>query len=93
MTSSALSYQRSAKVFFSKLPDGQCAILDTDRSLYFGLNPVAARIWALLEAPSTIDALVKQLCSEFAVSEAQCRADVEKCIDQMQEKALVLRVA
>lgn len=86
------TYQRASHVFSSMMPDGEYAILDVERSTYYGLNPVAARLWELLDEPTTLEALVEKLVLEFEVAESQCRTEVERFIADMHAKALIERV-
>lgn len=57
---------------------------------YYGLNPVASRIWELLETPHTFNQLIDKLMQEFDIDEASCQRDVEAFLKQMMEKKLVV---
>lgn len=52
-------------------------MMNLERGTYVGLNPVAARIWELIETPCTIDALCDRLVEEFEVSPEVCRGETE----------------
>jgi hypothetical protein len=69
--------------------DGDLVMLDTRRSVYFGLDPVGHRIWALLEQPRSVDALCTELQARFDVAEETCRADVLAFVEQLVEAELV----
>jgi hypothetical protein len=51
-------------------------VLLTGELRYLGLDRVSEAIWALLEEPMTVDAVVDHLVQRFDVSADECRADV-----------------
>ena len=67
-------------------------MVDIEKGSYFSLNPVATRIWELLEQPLTLDSLRDQLLTEYDVSAEECRADVGEHLTQMQTLGLVREV-
>ena len=69
---------------------GERVILDLDRGVYYGLNEVGARIWAMMESPVTVDEIVTALLDEFEdVSRAECRDDVVNLLEEMEEQKLI----
>jgi len=50
---------------------------------YIGLNEVGARIWALLETPTSMDALCAQLVREFEVEPAVAQAETQAFLDNL----------
>ncbi|MDP3966997.1 MAG: PqqD family protein [Nocardioides sp.] len=56
---------------------------------YLGLDPIARRVWDLLEQPATLDDLVAALVTEYDVSPDQCRTDVTALVQAMAEHRLV----
>ncbi len=86
------------KTIFRRSPDfADCAvdraavILNADQHLYFGVNRVGARIWALLETPRTTSDLVRILLGDFAVDESVCRRETESFLRQLLDSKLVVR--
>jgi hypothetical protein len=69
--------------------DGDLVMLDPRRSVYFGLDPVGHRIWALLEEPRSVEALCAELQARYDVPEETCRADVLAFIQQLLDAELV----
>lgn len=67
-------------------------MLDLQKGKYFSLNPVAARIWALLEKPHSIDELCNSLIEEYDVDADQCRQEVEEYLSEMKNLDLILQV-
>ena len=69
--------------------DSELVMLDTDKSLYFGLDEVGRRIWELLEQPQSFEAICSALQNEFDVDPKTCRTDVRAFISEMAEAELV----
>jgi hypothetical protein len=56
------------------------------------LNPVAARIWDLLDGHRDVGAIVGTICEEYEVEPGTARADVDEFIQSLEEAKLVERV-
>jgi hypothetical protein len=67
----------------------EVAILDLDQSVYYGLDPVGARIWELLQQPTTLRAVLATVLAEFEVDDATARADLLALVDDLLERKLV----
>jgi len=68
---------------------GEAVILNLKTGVYFGLDPVGARIWKLLEEPKTLPELVTALLAEYEVDAARLEADVLALLDQLDESQLI----
>jgi hypothetical protein len=66
-------------------------ILDVDRGIYFGLDPIGSRIWELLEGEATCDEIAATLAAEYEVSEDQARNDLARLVEQLDGHGLVTR--
>lgn len=83
----------SASQVSSRVGD-EVAILDLDHSVYYGLDPVGARIWELLQEPRALQAVLATVLDEFEVDEATARQDLLALVDELLEKQLLeLRAA
>ena len=69
--------------------DDEVAILDLDRSLYFGLEGVGVQIWEALEKPRSVAELRDGLLETFDVSRAQCEEDVIQLVSSLREEGLI----
>ena len=69
--------------------DGEVLVLDLRTSLYFGMTGTAARIWQLLEAGETRDAIVAALAREFSAGTAAIEADVDSFLADLAARGLV----
>jgi len=64
-------------------------VLDVARARFVGLNAVGARLWALLETPSSADDLVARLLAEFEVDAATCRIETAAVLRDLVARGLV----
>jgi hypothetical protein len=69
--------------------DGEKIILDLRRGIYYGLNPVGADIWDLIQTPTAVDAIVDAITAEYEVDREQCMNDTVRLIETLHEKDLV----
>lgn len=69
---------------------GELMMMNIDRGIYVGLNPMAAEIWRLIETPRATDAICAALIDRFVVDPATCRAEVDAFIDKMVARGLVM---
>jgi hypothetical protein len=68
----------------------ETVILGGDKGLYFGLNPVGARVWELLDKPTDVRTIISVIVAEYEAPEATIRADVLKLINEFVEHGLVV---
>ncbi len=88
-----LKWQVSPEVLSSKI-DEEAILMSFEAESYFGLDPVGSRIWELLsKQAATANELVVLLMGEYEINETTCREDVQKFIDDMLAKKLILQVA
>ena len=67
----------------------EVAILDLERSLYFGLEGTGVQIWDALEQPRSASELCDQLVAKFEVSRSDCERDVMKLLASLQDEGLI----
>ena len=68
---------------------GEAVILDLERSVYYGLDPVGATVWRLLTVPRPVNELVDAVLAEFEVDREQCERDVVALLQEMAARGLV----
>lgn len=56
--------------------EGQTALMSILNGAYYGMDRVGSRVWALIEQPRAVSAVVDQLLQEFAVERATCEQHV-----------------
>lgn len=57
------------------------------------LNPVAARVWDLLDGARSVDSIVTTICDEYEVTAETAQADVDELLRSLETAHLVERVA
>jgi hypothetical protein len=55
----------------------------------YTLNPVAARVWSLLDGKRTIATIIDELCDEFDVDRETAHADVSTLLSDLAGASLV----
>ena len=67
----------------------EAAILSLSKTIYYGLNPVGARVWALLKTPTTIGDLRDMLVREYDVDAERCERDLLNLLEKMSVEGLI----
>ncbi len=73
----------------SDFMNGDVVILGLKDGVYYGLNPVGARIWDLIQQPTTVKALRETLLQEYEVDPETCTRELLGILNQMAEKGLI----
>ena len=71
----------------------ETVILGMGDGVYYGLDAVGARVWALLATPRRVSELVRVVVGEFDVTSEQCERDVLALLDELSERRLVREVS
>jgi len=69
--------------------EGEAVILDLGSGVYFGLNPVGARVWELLRGGRDLRSVQAALLEEFDVPASRCEADLLELVRRMAADGLV----
>ena len=80
--------QRNAEIIFTDLDD-TVVMMDAERGLYYELDPVATRIWNLLESARPVGEVCGVLAGEYDVTPEQCSDDVLGFIEEAAEMEIV----
>lgn len=67
----------------------EAVLLHLDQGIYYGLNPVGARVWQLLQTPQHVGAIVDVLQQEFEVERERCAQDVRELVAKLVQARLV----
>jgi len=78
----------SKEVIFQEL-EGEAVLLNMQSGIFFGLNPVAKRMWELLSELGQAERVLKQLLLEYDASEEKLRQDLVDFIEKLKSKGLV----
>jgi hypothetical protein len=69
--------------------DEGAVLLNLDTGVYFGLNPVGARIWELLETPRSEAELQASIAEELELDPEVALMDVREFLASLSERKLL----
>ncbi|MGA8409273.1 MAG: PqqD family peptide modification chaperone [Candidatus Acidiferrales bacterium] len=67
----------------------EAAILNLKNSVYYGMNPVGARVWELVKQPKVVSELRDALLNEYEVDDERCAQDLLALLQKMREEGLI----
>ncbi len=73
----------------AKMVGSEMVLLDYERGIYYGLNPVGARVWQLVAEGEAIDRIIEQLAGEYDVGRETLAADVATLLRELEAKELI----
>ena len=79
----------AAKDQISRDLDGEAVILNMKSGVYCGLNEVGARIWQLIQKPTSVKRIHDTMLEEYNVEPGQCEREVLALLHQMSDKGLI----
>jgi hypothetical protein len=68
---------------------GEVVILDLKAGIYYGLDPVGARVWELLQQPKRVCDLAEAIVAEYEVDRMQCEHDLRILLEDLAGKGLI----
>lgn len=68
---------------------GEVAILDLKVGKYYGLDPVGARIWELIQEPRTVETVRDTLLAEYDVEPERCERDLITLLGDLANVGLI----
>lgn len=69
--------------------DGELVMMDIVKGTYYGLDPVAARIWQAVAQPTSIADVCAQMLAQYEVDPATCEAEVLAFVADLEKAGLV----
>ena len=79
---------RSKKIDFAEIDD-TVVMMDVDEGRYYELDPVAARVWALIEPAPRVAEMCEALAAEYEVASETCRDEVGAFLEKLSRLAVV----
>jgi Coenzyme PQQ synthesis protein D (PqqD) len=67
----------------------EAAILNMKNSVYYGMNSVGTRVWALVKEPKRIGEVRDAIVHEYDVDSERCGRDVLELLEQMRDEGLI----
>jgi hypothetical protein len=84
-----ISYQPSENLLCQKIGE-EAVLLDMESSRYFGLTPVATRVWEMVSAGQPVAAAAEAIALEYGESQAKVLEDVAQFVETVSERGLLI---
>jgi hypothetical protein len=68
---------------------GDAVILNLDSGIYFGMNPLGARIWELVQQPIKVSDVQRELLKEYDIEPIDCQRDLLKFLETLRVQTLI----
>jgi hypothetical protein len=68
---------------------GEAAILNIKSGVYYGLDPVGARIWNLMQEPRAVIEIQNTITGEYDVEQEQCARDLISLLEKLLAEGLI----
>jgi hypothetical protein len=68
---------------------GEAAILNIKSGVYYGLDPVGARIWNLMQEPRKVSEIQNAITEEYDVEPEQCSRDLAGLLEKLLAEGLI----
>ena len=68
---------------------GEAAILNIKNGVYYGLDPVGARIWNLMQEPRAVSEIQTAITGEYDVEPERCARDLFGLLNKLLEEGLI----
>lgn len=68
---------------------GEAAILNIKNGVYYGLDPVGARVWNLLQEPRRVAEVRDAVAGEYDVEPARCERDLITLLEKLLAEGLI----
>jgi hypothetical protein len=70
--------------------DDEAVILNLKDGVYYGLNPLGARIWNLLLETRTVGEIQNIIIEEYEVEAERCERDLLQLLNELAAKGLIV---
>lgn len=85
-----MQYRRNPDMIDGAL-DGNQVMMHLNAEMYYGLNPIAKRIWEIIDQPRELDQIVLTLMDEYDVDYDQCVREVTVFLEKAVKNEIVLQ--
>ena len=68
---------------------GEAAILNLNNGIYYGLDPVGAHIWKLIQEPTSVEAVRDSLLDQYEVAPERCERDLLELLEEFATNGLI----
>ena len=67
----------------------EVAILNLKNGVYYGLDPVGAKVWKLIQKPRTFNQIRDSLLAEYDVDPGRCERDLSALLRKLADQRLL----
>jgi hypothetical protein len=68
---------------------GEAALLNMTSGTYYGLDPVGAEIWKLLQSPRRVADIHQAVSQEYDVEPERCERDLHALLERLLQEGLI----
>jgi len=68
---------------------GEAAILNMKNGVYYGLDPVGARIWNMMQEPRAVAEIQNTITGEYNVEPERCERDLFGLLEKLLAEGLI----
>jgi hypothetical protein len=68
---------------------GEAAILNIKSGVYYGLDPIGARIWNLMQQPRKVAEIQDEITNEYEVEPERCARDLIALLEKLFAHGLI----
>ena len=69
--------------------EDESVILGLEQGVYYGLNPIGARIWSLVQEPRPVSEIWELILAEYDVDRGRCERDIVAILTELDEQGLL----
>lgn len=80
---------RPAEQIVAKVVGEELVLLDYEGEIYYGLDPIGARIWELFGTGRNLGEIIDTLLGEYDVTREELANDLEGLITELERNGLV----
>lgn len=70
--------------------DDEAVILSFEKGVYYTLNPVGSRVWALIQKPITVGEIRDVILEEFDTNKETCEEDLLLLLSDLKKEGLIV---
>lgn len=68
---------------------GEAAILNLRNGVYYGLDPVGAHIWSMIQRPSPVQEIVEMILAQYDVTAERAELDLLALLQRLAAEGLI----
>lgn len=78
----------SEQVVYKPVGD-ELVLLDFQSGMYYGLDPIAVRVWELIAAQHPLGEIVETMLAEYDVPRETLEGDIDALLEELERRGLV----